>query len=202
VNPGGNGPETDPLLVEWRPSPDIGGSDIDEACVLILGQNPNNDVTGEYNGPKFRVGDDMTPMEQLMWHREGLKHSFTPSKVVEAMGLDWRNVVWDNPVKCPTEDNTVPDILFLNCVDEWLSDQIKALDPDFIVGMGKTAQRALNRTFNSVDLGWGDTDTTVTGIGVHSMYHYGYLMRNNDFGDEMQTFRSDVLPQIPTEAWS
>lgn len=190
--------EADGETLEWRPSPDMGGRKINDACVLVLGQNPNNSVKGEYNEKKFDY--NAPPMEQLMWHREGLKHSFTPSQVVKGMGLDWDYVVWDNPVKCPTADNEITDTVFWNCVNTWLDNQILTLDPDFIVGMGAWSKKALNHIFDSLEAGFGDTKTTISGFKVHVMYHYSYLMRNGTFEASMEEFREEVLPEIPEVA--
>lgn len=165
-----------------KPSPHIGGSKLDELCVMFIGQNPGNGIDHE----KF----DADGMDFLQRHHQGLKHDFTPAKLVSAVGLDWEHVVWENLVKCPTVDNTINDTMIENC-KPWLTEQIVELDPDAIVGLGAGIRDEFGVSF------WSRSSV------LHSPYlctpHYGYTMRRGEFDshcEKIGVWLAEVLPGV------
>lgn len=179
-----------------KPSPHIGGDGIDNYCIYVLGQNPGNEI----DDPKFRTDTDA---EFLVMHHWRLQEVYTPRKFLKKFGLSWRYVVWDNVVRCPTEDNKMPATCKKNCSD-WTLKQISLLEPDFMIVMGSHARDWMNDTFD-MDLEFGDYKITdleqensrlADLVPMYCVPHYGYLMRTGSLDDEAELFRESIRPGI------
>jgi DNA polymerase len=101
------------------------------------------------------------------------------TKMIEAMGFTRDEVYICNVVKCRPPDNRTPQIDEIQTCEPFLRAQLGAIQPEVIVGLGKTAVQALLREDVSITRirgGWRE----FAGIKLMPTFHPSYLLRQPD----------------------
>lgn len=99
------------------------------------------------------------------------------TKIIEAAGMDRKDIFITNVVKCRPPGNRAPAIEEMLACEDLLKSQISLLNPSIIVCLGATPAKWLlktNEAISKVRGRWFDWK----GIMVMPMFHPSYLLRN------------------------
>ena len=99
------------------------------------------------------------------------------TKMIEAMGLERREVYICNTVKCRPPNNRNPEPDELAACEPFLKGQLAALKPEVIVTLGKFAAQALLRDQSPISRLRG-TWRAYQGIPLMPTFHPAYLLRS------------------------
>ncbi len=97
--------------------------------------------------------------------------------IVKGMGLRREEVYICNIVKCRPPGNRNPEPDEIQACEPFLSRQLQAIKPDFIVGLGNVAVKTILKTTEGITALRGKWKTFL-GIPVMPTFHPAYLLRN------------------------
>jgi DNA polymerase len=99
------------------------------------------------------------------------------SKIIEASGMDRKEIFITNVVKCRPPENRVPAIEEMLACEDLLKAQIALMNPSIIVCLGATPTRWLLKTTENISKIRGKWFEW-KGIMVMPMFHPSFLLRN------------------------
>ncbi|OGW84713.1 MAG: uracil-DNA glycosylase [Omnitrophica bacterium RIFCSPLOWO2_01_FULL_45_10] len=99
------------------------------------------------------------------------------TKIIEAMGLERKDVYIANVLKCRPPNNRMPLPSEILACEENLKKQIEIIKPKVICALGKFASQTLLRTESSITALRGSFKDYF-GTKVMPTYHPAYLLRN------------------------
>jgi hypothetical protein len=178
-----------------KPMPDIGIEDISEKCILFVAQNPGTP------NPKYRYDVlkycSNSVEESLQFHAEGLRTEyFRPLTFMKKCVSEryFKYVVWDNIVKCATDNNSVPPIEVITQCSGWLLKQINILRPVVIILVGNIAIKYFGKLFIKKELKTFEKLDTLLGR-ILTIPHYSHIM-NEGLLDEASVWINRNIEEV------
>lgn len=99
------------------------------------------------------------------------------TKIIEAAGMDRKNIFITNVIKCRPPENRPPAIEEMLACEDLLKSQIALLNPSIIVCLGATPTKWLLKTSEAISKVRGRWFEW-KGIMVMPMFHPSFLLRN------------------------
>lgn len=99
------------------------------------------------------------------------------TRILEAAGIDRKDIFITNVVKCRPRGNRVPSIEEMLACEDFLKAQIALINPSILVCLGMTSTKWILKTGESISRvrgKWFDWK----GIKVMPMFHPSFLLRN------------------------
>jgi len=122
------------------------------------------------------------------------------TKIIEASGMDRKEIFITNVVKCRPPENRVPSIEEMLACEDLLKAQIALLNPSIIVCLGATPTKWILKTTETISKIRGKWFEW-KGIMVMPMFHPSFLLRNqsNKKGSPKDLTWSDI--QVVRDRW-
>lgn len=117
------------------------------------------------------------------------------TKMIEAMGLKREDVYICNVVKCRPPENRDPKPEEIDSCEPFLKEQLKAINPKIIVGLGRYACQTLLKTdvpMSKIRGSWQEYD----GIKFMPTFHPAYLLRNPPAKKEVWEDLKKVMAEL------
>lgn len=171
---------------EASPSKALQGESLDSVTAALQGcqrcklsKTRTHIVVGEGN-PKARmvfVGEGPGEKEDLSGRPFVGRAGQLLDKMIEALGLSRQDVYICNVVKCRPPENRNPEPDEIAACDGFLKRQIRAIQPQVIVTLGKFASQTLLKTETPISQLRGNF-FDYEGSQMIPTYHPAYLLRN------------------------
>lgn len=130
-------------IMSFNGKPRFGFSPSNDYVAMVVGAEPGPPAKGEYTPEQYQ--------EKFAPYASGRNKMQLLFKHISNAGADWKRIFYTNSIKCPPGGNPPEKLLrecFINC-EKHLESQIKAINPKFIVVVGKAAKRlGLYHAFN------------------------------------------------------
>lgn len=117
------------------------------------------------------------------------------TKMIEAMGYNRDQIFIANIVKCRPPNNRQPEIEEMDACMPYLLQQIRAIKPKVIIGLGATAVKGLIKSETGITKLRG-TWLEFEGIPFMPTYHPAYLLRNPPMKKDVWEDLKSVLKRL------
>ena len=161
-------------------------------CILSLYRTKI--VNGNGNNPSdiMIVGEAPGKDEDIQGKPFVGKSGIFLRKCLNGIGLNDSNCYITNVIKCRPPGNRVPEYKELISCLPHLINEIKTVNPKFILLLGNTANKTLLETDSSIHR-LRLENRIIKDYNISSTYHPSYILRNKDF---LQSFIDDLVKFI------